>query len=68
MKNAKPRRTENFMSDGRCENCGKDIRKWVWVYREHTACSKACVEECDAADLRELAAQPPVVGKDFVEM
>jgi hypothetical protein len=44
----KPRKVEMHMVECRCESCGMplDGRKFVWVWREHTGCSKACVEAC----------------------
>jgi hypothetical protein len=54
MKPDKPRKVEMNMVESRCESCGMplDGRKFVWVWREHTGCSKACVEACEAHEQR----------------
>ncbi len=43
----KPKHVENFTVDVDCENCFKEMKsKYLWVWHEHLACSRACVEAC----------------------
>lgn len=48
MRNDKPdlpRTMENCFADGKCDNCGAHFtgRTEIWVWCEHTCCSKSCV-------------------------
>jgi len=40
---------------GRCDNCGKDLKKTKWVRGESTGCTKKCADAEHSADMRELS-------------
>lgn len=47
MSASKPKKVDNFTQGCTCENCGKSLHTPViWIWEEHFACSKTCVEIC----------------------
>ncbi len=56
-----PRTMENCFADGKCDNCGVSFggRKEIWVWAEHTCCSKACVIKAKRAGDNELSSLHP---------
>ncbi len=61
-----PRHVENFTSGVRCDNCNADMttRSNVWIWQEHTGCSRTCIEKA----YREARPDPEIQKQEDTEL